>query len=156
MDAIDVMKQISRHYIVQSQMSMNMQLGLPYLCRKNNKLCMCFKPHKEVYKEGYVEFYPQQYILEFVYPFEHVINFQNIMFEKHINIFEPVVCLTINKMTGAGSYLIGELYNECSRVLNEMEKNGTVSDLSLEYCQKAYFNTVKQLGLTPLYGSDLK
>ena len=61
-----------------------------------------------------------------------------------------------NKMTGAGSYLIGELYNECSRVLNEMEKNGTVSDLSLEYCQKAYFNTVKQLGLTPLYGSDLK
>ena len=97
MDAIDVVKQISRHYIVQSQMSMNMQLGLPYLCRKNNKLCMCFKPHKEVYKEGYVEFYPQQYILEFVYPFEHVINFQNIMFEKHINIFEPVVCLTIIK-----------------------------------------------------------
>ena len=155
MDAVDVIKRISNHVIVKSSMSMQMQLGLPYLCKKNNKLCMCLKPHKEVYKEGYIEFYPQQYILELVYPFEQVIHFQNIMFETKINVSEPIIRLSANKMIGAGSYLIGELYQECSRVLDEMKKNGCVSDLSLEYYRKAYYNTINHLGLTSSYGSDL-
>ena len=115
---------------------------------------MCFKPHKEVYKDGYIEFYPQQYVLELAYPFEQVIRYENLLYDADIDVFTPVCRISADKMAVKGAFLIGELYNECSRVLNAMEKNGTISDLSIEYYEKAYQNTVTQLGLLALYGSD--
>ena len=154
MDAKCIVKLISRHPIVHSQMGMQMQLGLPSLIKKNGKLCMCFKPHKEVYKDGYIEFYPQQYVLELVYPFEQVIRYENLLFEMDVDVSKPVCRVSADKMAGKGAFLIGELYDECSRVLNAMDKNGTVSDLSIEYYEKAYQNAVTQLGLSALYGSD--
>ena len=153
MDAKSVVKRIARHSVVHSQIGMQMQLGLPFLEIKKGKLCMCFKPHKEVYKDGYIEFYPQQYILEFVYPFEEVIKFENLLYESEIDVSTPVCRIEAKKMSQKGAFIIEELYTECSRAINAMKKNGTVSDLRMQYFKEAYMNTIDQLGLSKLYGS---
>ena len=78
MDAKEVVKKLSQHPVVTSDMAMQVQLGLPYLERRNGKLCISFKPHVERVNGENIEFFKPQYEIAWVYPFNHLITFSPI------------------------------------------------------------------------------
>ena len=78
MDAVEIVKKISNHYLVENDIAIQMQLGFPYLEKKSDMLYMSFKPHKEVYQKGKIDFYTPQYKIVFVFPFDHVVYFDTI------------------------------------------------------------------------------
>lgn len=150
MDAVEIVKKISSHYLVTHDMPLQIQLGFPYLEKKNGMLYMSFKAHKEVYRTGSIEFYMPQFELVLSFPFEHVISFR--MLENESNKpAEVVVTVTEKQMLSTGQYLIKELYNSCSRALTFWEETGSVSDLIIAKYQEQYKETVNALNLQEVY-----
>ncbi len=155
MDAKELVKKLAQHPLVKSDMPLQVQLGLPYLELRGGKLCISFKPHRELCADGKIAFYPQQYEIAWAYPFEKVIRFTNLAYEKKIDASEPVGCISLDRMAGGGRYLLEELYSECSRVITFREKEGKVSDVMLKKYQRLYYETAGQLRLSALYGEEL-
>lgn len=154
MDAKELVKKLSRHPVVTSEMAMQVQLGLPYLEKRKDLLCISFKPHREAIREGMLEFYPPVYEIAWVYPFNHLIRFENISYFREINLSEPVQSIHPEVYAGRCKYIMAELYEKCSRVLAIQEQNGDVSDITLKKYQQAYAEAVRDLGLTLVYGEE--
>lgn len=154
MDAMELMERLSQHPLVLSQLPLQMQLGLPYLAKKRGELCMRFIPHRENFADNRLEIYPGQYILEFVYPFEKIICFRNLLYEGGVDLSSPIGSMTPEFLAAKGKYCLNELYSECSRVLTAREKTGSVSDVMIANYQKLYSSTWKRMGLEQLYGGS--
>lgn len=154
MDALELVNKLSQSPMVQSEVSLQMQLGLPWLSIKNGELCVRFLPHREEFRDGKMQFFAPQYEIEWVYPFTHVILFRNLKYENHDNPIDtsiPVHEAGKDWVLGIGKYYTKELYEECSKVLSFREKNGTVNDTVVSKYQNLYQKTVKQFGLEKLY-----
>lgn len=151
MDAAEVIKNLAQSHIVQSEISMQMQLGLPYLEKRNGRLCISFKPHREKYDNGNIEVFAQQYEISWAYPFAHIASYRNLSLCRSMDVSHPIAVISGRKMLSAGKYAIGELYRECSRVLSFQEKEGGVSDVMVKNYQKKYRQTAEMLGLSVLY-----
>jgi hypothetical protein len=154
MNSLNIVKEIVSNTTLRENMSLQMQLGLPYLEKKNNRLCMSFKPHMEKYVDGNIEYYAPQYDLELVYPFKKIIRFINLSYEITVDISAPVAKVDAKELSSVGAGYVNELYDACTRVLEFQEQDGKVSDVSIKKYQKSYYDTVKKLGLTALYGSS--
>lgn len=152
MDAMELVERLSQHPLVLSQLPLQMQLGLPYLAKKRGELCVRFLPHRENFTENQLEIYPGQYILEFVYPFEKIVCFRNLLYEGRVDTSSPIGSMTPEFLAAKGKYCLNELYGECSRVLTAREKTGNVSDVMIANYQKLYGSISKRLGLEQLYG----
>ena len=127
-------------------------MGIPYLEKRNDKLCIFFKPHKELYKNGVYEFYAPQYTVAWVYPFKHLVQFENLLYSEHLVCSEPVKQISGTLYLKKSRYILNELYQECSKVLSFQERDGKVSDVSLKKYQTKYWDTVCELGLNDIYG----
>lgn len=146
-----ILQEIMNHPTVRSEMPMQMLLGLPYLEKKSEKLCMRFCAHREEYKNSYVEYFPAQYQLSFVYPFKKICYFSNLTLEQGVDASKPVCRVEATQLTDRGIAFMKELYAACDRVLSFQEKDGKVTDLSITKYQNAFWETVKKLGLEELY-----
>ena len=109
----NMVKELMNHPVIRAELPMQMLLGLPYLEKKDGRLCMSFKPHREEYQDGKVIYYPQQFELSFVYPFKRLVCFRNLMFERKIDITEPVCSVEAAWLTERGAELMKELYAAC-------------------------------------------
>lgn len=154
MDARELVKRLSRHPVATSDMTMQVQLGLPYLERRNGKLCVSFKPHVEMVNGENIEFYRHQYEIAWVYPFNHMISFENLAYSQNIDLAAPVSEMPLSHYSKHGVFVVEELYKKCTRVLAFQEKDGEVSDLSLRKYQQAYYEVVRDLGLDAVYGAE--
>lgn len=154
MDALELVKKLSAHRIVEENMSMQVQLGLPYLEKRNGKLCIRFLAHREDYRDGEITFYAPQYIVAWVYPFHQLISFENCLYYGKPELSEPVCVLSAGRFAGRGRYILLDLYEQCSRVLSMQERDGTVSEVTLDRYRKAFYEEVRELGLTKVYGED--
>ena len=152
MNSENIVKELMNHPVIRTELPMQMLLGLPCLEKKAGRLCMSFKPHREEYQDGKAIYYPQQFELSFVYPFKRLVCFRNLMFEREINITEPVCSVEASWLTEQGAEIMRELYAACDRVLSFQEQDGRVSDMSVGKYQKAYQEAVEKLGLGALYG----
>lgn len=152
MDAKEVVKKLSQHPVVTNDMAMQVQLGLPYLERRNNKLCISFKAHGERLNGEYIEFYKPQYEITWVYPFEHLISFQNLRYSQNLHVTASVAEIPLKYYSEHGIYMVEQLYEKCGRILTFQEQDGMVSDLSLRKYQQAYYEAVRDLGLEAVYG----
>lgn len=150
MDAVEIVKKISNHYLVENDIAIQMQLGFPYLEKKGDMLYMSFKPHKEVYQKGKIDFYTPQYKIVFVFPFDHVVYFEKFSYKGAFSP-EHVTFISDDDMLSIGQYLIDELFDACSRVLTFWEETGTVSDLIVSKYQEQYKRTVGRLNLQEVY-----
>lgn len=155
MDAKELVSRLAQHSLVKSEMPLQIQLGLPYLEIRGGKLCISFKPHRELCNNGRIDFYPQQYEIAWVYPFHKVIRFSNLAYERDLDASQPVGSISLDRMAGGGKYLLEELYAACSRVLSYWERDGQVSDVMLKKYQRLYFEIAEQLQLSALYGETL-
>lgn len=152
----ELMKELAGHPVLKSQMSMQMQLGLPYLEKKNDRLCISFKPHRQEYKDGRLLYYPHQYEVTFVYPFKKIVYFSVVAYQHPVNAAEPVCRQDADWMIHTGNHALGELYEACDRVLGFQKKDKKVSNLSIEKYQKLYWSTAEKLGLIDLYKDQAK
>lgn len=152
MDAREVVKKLSQHPVVTNDMAMQVQLGLPYLERRNGKLCISFKPHAERLNGEHIEFYNPQYEIAWAYPFVHLISFQNLRYSQNLQLAAPVAQIPLKYYSKYGVYMVEQLYESCTRVLTFQERDGKVSDLSLRKYHQAYYEVVRDLGLETVYG----
>lgn len=152
MDALELVKKLSAHPVVEGSMTMAVQLGLPYLEKRNDKLCIRFLAHREDYREGAIECFAPQYRLAWVYPFQKLISFENCLYYGDGDFSAPVCTLPVERFAGRGKYIMLDLYDQCSRVLAIQERDGDVSDVTLRRYQKAFFEAVRELGLEKVYG----
>ena len=152
MDAVELVNKLSNSPIVQSEVSLQMQLGLPWLSIKNGELCIRFQPHREEFRDGKMQFFAPLYEIEWVYPFTHIILFRNLLYENNpIDTSAPVHEAGGDWVLGIGKYYTKELYKECSEVLSFREKNGAVNDTVISKYQDQYRTAVGRLGLEKLY-----
>lgn len=147
----NLIKELMNHPIIRTELPMQMILGLPYLEKKAGRLCMTFMPHREEYRDGFVEYYPRQFEVTFLYPFRRLASFRNLTLEKEISAQEPVCRVEASFLTGQGVRLITELYEACDRLLSFQKQDGKVSDTSISKYQQTFWSTVEKLGLAPLY-----
>lgn len=151
MDAAELVKKLSNSPIIQSEVSMQMQLGLPWLEMKNGELCIRFRPHREEYRDGKMQFFAPIYEIEWVYPFAHVILFRNLKYEDRIDTETSLHEVDGKWMLGIGKHYTKELYKACSEALSYREKNGIVNDAVVSKYQDQYRKAVGRLGLEKLY-----
>lgn len=154
MNAVEMMNKLSMHPVVRADMVMQVQLGLPFLEKRMDKLCVSVLPHREEYREGCVKSYLPQYKAVWVYPFDKLIAFENTAYFCPVDLSRPVSSVTAEKYALRGKYILNELYEQCSGVLAAYERNGTVSDVALRRYQRAYYEAVRELDLTAVYGEE--
>lgn len=152
MDAKEVVKKLSQHPVMTNDMAMQIQLGFPYLEKSNGKLCISFKPHMERLDGDNIGFYRPQYSIKWVYPFEHLISFENLGYSQSIDLTVPVAKIPMKIYSRHGVYMVEQLYEKCTRVLSFQEMDGRISDLTLKKYQQAYYEVVQELGLEAVYG----
>lgn len=152
MNAQEMIEKLARHPIVHTNIGLQMQLGFPYLEKKNGKLCVTFLPHREDYCDGVIQFFTPQYRITWVYPFERIVFFENSLYYDAPNLSQPVQAVPVERYAERGSFLLKDLYAQCSDVLAVYERDKEVSDVTLRKYQKAYFETVRALGLKGVYG----
>lgn len=154
MDALELMDRLAKSPFVGSEISFQMQLGLPKLKKMGGELCICFRPHKEEYQAGKLCFFPAQYEIVWAYPFNHVVLFRNLAYTNEISAEEPLHTVDADWMLDIGRHYMRELYDACSEVLSFREEYGKVNETVLRKYQKTWENTVRQLGLGALYGKS--
>lgn len=152
MNATEMMEKLSCHPVVRDNVGMQMQLGLPWLEKRNGKLCVSLLPHREDCRDGAMAFFAPQYKITWVYPFDRIVFFENGLYNGKTEAPQVVHSTPVERYVQRGRFLIKDLYEQCSRVLAVYERDQDVSDVTLGKYQKAYFETVRELGLTGIYG----
>ena len=152
MDALELIKKLQQSQIVRSELPMQLQLGFPWLEKRNDRLCISFKAHKEEYVNGSIVFYAAQYDLAWAWPFEHLVLFRNRSLYADADFSGPLCTVSGKLMLTTGKYLMDELYQECTWILSAQEKGGSVTDTMIRAYQRQYRETAETLGLTKLYG----
>ena len=152
MNAMEMMEKLTRHPVVRANIGMQMQLGLPYMEKRNGKLCVTFLPHREACRDGVMEFFAPQYKITWVYPFDRVVFFENCLYTEDPTLPQIVHTIPVNRYAERGRFLLKDIYEQCGNVLAVYERDKKVSDVTLRKYQKVYFETVQELGLTGVYG----
>lgn len=155
MNALELMNQLTAHPVVEESMSLQAQLGLPWLEMRNGRLCIRFRAHREDFRDGCIDCYAPQYDLVWTYPGLHLVFFENHLFSSAPDLSAPVCTFSAQRFAERGKYLLSDLYDQCSRVLELQDRDGTVSDVTLRRYQQTFLETVRELGLTAVYGEDL-
>ena len=152
MNASEMMEKLAHHSVVSGNVGMQMQLGLPWFEKRNGKLCVSLLPHREDCRDGNVEFFAPQYRITWVYPFDRIVFFENSRYYGQSEVPQVIHRVPVERYVQRGRFLIKDLYEQCSRVLAVYERGQDVSDVTLCKYRKAYFETVRDLGLTGIYG----
>lgn len=153
MDSLKIIQKINSNPIVKMNMSMQMQLGFPFLEKKGDYLCMSFKPHMEMPDGDSIKYYTPQYELVLVYPFEKIIKYEDLSFSNTGAVNKPIANVKIRTLLSDGKAAMDELYEACNRVLDFQKEDGRVSDTSIKKYQKKYYEVVNRMGLSAVYGS---
>ena len=154
MEMRQIVEAVAQSSFVCENIAMSVQLGLPYLDKMGNRLCLRFLPHKQMLQGQQVLFFQPQYELVLVYPFTQVVRFSNLTATQNRPAPEPVCCVDKQFYLSEASYAITELYEACDRVLSFQEQDGSVSDSSIQRCQAAFWETVEALELIPVYTEE--
>lgn len=152
MDANQLIDRLADTPLVRDEIAMQMQLGLPWLFMQGRELCISFNPHREDFYDGMIRCYAPQYEAAWVYPFVHVVRFQDLAYaDQTPNLSAPLAELDAQWMLSIGKAYLQELYDACTKVLTFREENGTVTDVVLHRYQELYRKTVARMGLEALY-----
>jgi len=151
MDTLEILQKLANSDIVQAEIPLGVQLGLPWLEKQNGKLCICFMAHKEELKDDSILYYSPQFEIAWVWPFEHLASFRRLTLDRTINVEKPLCSLQVNRLLSGRKYRMDELYRECTKILNLMEENGTVTDAWILSYQNMYKKLTNALGLSEIY-----
>lgn len=153
MDTVTLIKKLLKSSIVQSEIPLGLQMGLPWLERRNHSLCICFKPHREELEDEFVCYYPAQYEIAWEWPFEHLASFRKISLDSPVDVSRPCCRISTELLLSVGKHGMDELFCECTTILEHYEQNGSVTDACLRSYQRYYNELVHTLELQAIYGA---
>lgn len=152
MDAKQLIDRLSDSHLVQNEIALQMQLGIPWLSQRGGELCVSFKPHREDFDSGVIRIYAPQYEVAWVYPFAHVTHFCDLTYTENTpDLSTPLAEIDAKWMLSIGKAYLQELYDACTKVLTFREENGTVTDTMLRRYQEQYRKAAAHMGLEKLY-----
>lgn len=152
MDTKELLHELANSDIVKAEIPLGLQLGLPWLEKRNGVLCICFLPHREELDGETICYYPPQFEIAWVWPFEHLASFHRLTLDGPIDMEKPVCTLGVKRLVSTGKFGMDELYQESTKILKKIEYNGAISDAWIESYQNKYKKLTEILGLTALYG----
>ncbi len=153
MDALELISDLMRREIIRTEIPIGLQPGLPWLEKCNEKLCISFLMHKEEYSDNSLYYYTPQYAAAWVWPFEHIACFRNLMLEAPVDVSTPICRISADRLLSVGKYGMEDLYRACTEALGVMEKNNSIADAWIRSYQKKFLNLVDTLGMEELYKS---
>ncbi len=151
MDALKFTEELSRHPVVKNDMDIRMQLGFPFLEKKGDSLLVFFKAHEETFRDGNMEYYEPVYEISWSYPSKRLVYFKDLYLESDCNFKNPLHTVDGKTLSSKAKYLYNEIYDECTRCFDLWDKNGTLSDLTVQKYNSMLQQNVKQLGLDCIY-----
>lgn len=152
MDAKQLIDRLADSPLVRSEISMQMQMGFPWLSMQGGELCISFKPHREDYDGGKIRYYAPQYEAAWAYPFVHVTLFRDLAYASEApDLSFPMAEIDAKWMLGIGKAYLQELYDACTKALTFREENGTITDVVLHRYQELYRKTAVRMGLETIY-----
>lgn len=151
MDANKLITELSRHPVIKNDMDIEMQLGLPFLEKKSEKLFVSFKPHKEFFRDGSMEYYEPVYEVSWLYPSERLVYFRDLYYEDGKDFRKPLHTISEKQLLSKGKYLFEEIYRECSRCLDLWDRDGVISDITIKKYNAILEETISLFGLDSIY-----
>ncbi|MCC8104180.1 MAG: hypothetical protein LIP11_18640 [Clostridiales bacterium] len=133
-------------------LGMKAKLGIPYMENQNGELHLRFRPHREEYENQGIELYAQQYDLECGYPSGNIIRFEDLTGGSAFDGSAPVCKMDARLLASEGKYLLEDLRKTFFCVLENQREDGSIPDVSVKRYQKQYWKTVRELGLSQIYG----
>lgn len=151
MNALKFIEELSRHPVVRNDMDICMQLGFPSIEKKGETLLVSFKAHKQASLNGNMEYYEPVYEITWSYPSGKLVHFKDLYYEGECDSKTPLHTIDGRLLSTKGKYLYNEIYNECTRCFDLWDKNGTLSDLTVEKYNCVLKQNIIQLGLDCIY-----
>lgn len=140
-------KQLLTHPLFDEQISLRLQLGLPWLQLDESRLVLGYYLHRQHYAADQLWFYPVQWEVKTAYPFRQIIY----LAQKSQAGDMPLCHISGKIMLTQGKSLLQELYASADRLIALWEEGKALQEDFHDY-QRRYRDTVKQLGLEALYG----
>lgn len=147
MNLNSVEKQLLAHPLFEGQISLQLQLGLPWLQQEEDRLVLGYCLHRQCYAENNLWFYPVQWEIKMPYPFRQIIY----LAQKSRTGETPVCHIAGETMLTLGKSLLQELYASADRLI-ALWAEGKARQEDIADYQCRYRDTVKQLGLDAIYG----
>lgn len=151
MNTKEAMRLIAAHPVMRGDVSMQMQPGLPWFEKKQGKLCLRLRLHRQELVKDNVVFYTPGYEVTFVYPFEHIISFKNLRYEPGAEPDSAACTLQQELMLSYYRSAALELYETGDLLLDLQEKDGSVSDAAVAHYQQMFTSAVQRLKMEALY-----
>lgn len=150
MNALKLMKEIYLHPVIQQNVSMQVQLGLPGVLWRNGRLMLRFLPHEEKLDSGVMTYAPPMYDITFDYPSMKLIEFRNLSVMNPDRQNTPAARCELSYLLGAYKKDSEELYRLLSLLLEAF------SDKELDQEQVDSYNRyldrlITQSGLQEIY-----
>ncbi len=151
MNSKKLVESLVKSDFVKTEIPMQMEMGLPFIKKTARGVSICFKPHKEIVRDGVTDIYAHQFEVEWVYPFNHISYFKNLSVYSEGIDSPPICTVTDQSMLDEGIYYINKLYDELDNILDHLDYNKTVPDIAIVNYQETYRKVVKKIGLEQLY-----
>lgn len=151
MDAIKFVTELSRHPVIKNDMDIEMQLGLPFLEKKSDRLFVSFRPHKEYFRNGSMEYYEPVYEVSWIYPSKRLVYFKDLYYEDGKDFRKPLHTISEKQLLSKAKYLFAEIYRECSRCLDLWDRDGVISDITVKKYNTMLEEAILGLGLDTIY-----
>lgn len=137
----EIQKKIQMHSLWLKEIPVGFQLGLPILSIQCNRLCISFLIYRTVPASFGLELFPPRYFATWMYPFDKVVRFLDLAFQKTYFVMEPVR-LEINEPVIERYNMI---YTECEKAIDAWlteHKDETICNY-----QDFFISTVEELKL---------
>ena len=150
MNALKLMEEIYLHPVIQQNVSMQVQLGLPRVIWHNGRLMLRFLPHEEkLENNGLMTYYPAMYDITLDYPSMKLIAFRNFAVLEGVSnnpIAECEIAFLLDKYKNDSE----ELYRQLSELLEAFSRKELTEKKVDEY--NAYFDRlITSAGLQQIY-----
>ncbi len=149
MNATKLMKEIYLRPVIQQDVSMQVQLGLPRVIWKNGRLMLRFLPHEEKFDNGVMTYYPAMYDITFDYPSMKLIAFSNLAVLENVSNL-PIASLEISFLLGKYKNDSEELYRQLSELL-EAYSQKKLTDKKINEYNACFDRLIISSGLQEIY-----
>ncbi len=140
------------HPLIECEIPLQVQFGLPYLYEKNGQLFLRYLLHRQRYEGGILLIYPKRYELELIYPFRRIVLFEDC--RRHMpEHTETLLCsVEADRLLTCGKMLLEELYAKADKVIHFWGQDRALLEKSLLDCQNVRQEIIKEFNLGSLYG----
>ncbi len=140
------------HPLIECEIPLQVQFGLPYLYEKRGQLFLRYILHRQKFESGMLFIFSKRYELELMYPFRRIVLFEDCR-RQMPEYTENLVCrMEADSLLTGGKMLWDELYAKADEVIGFWKQDRVLLEKSLFDCQNIYREIIREFNLGFLYG----